>query len=252
MNAMDLLQSHKYVEAIAACRRRLAVNADDFGAIHTMADALLALERYEEALPLYERVDAHEKSRPNITPGHPGQQMGISCLYWFLEDRPKAIALMRGLVDGILDGSIQYSTDIAGGTTQGLLLYYMGATANRPDQMAFALNYMRKLLKRKYTFGGWPSPVARHYLGEISFGDLLAAATKQRELLQAVDVARGDLLSRRRLCTVLFHDAVKSRVQGDEDQCLVRMRQCFALENPLIEHEWYLARYEVEKAAAPT
>jgi hypothetical protein len=26
------------------------------------------------------------------------------------------------------------------------------------------------------------------------------------------------------------------------------MRECYALENPLIEQEWYLARYEVEQA----
>jgi hypothetical protein len=37
----------------------------------------------------------------------------------------KAIALMRDLVDGILDGSIQLG-DAAGGMTQGLLLFYMG------------------------------------------------------------------------------------------------------------------------------
>jgi len=76
----------------------------------------------------------------------------------------------------------------------------------------------------------------------------LAAATGQQELAQAIDVARVKLLSRRHLCKALFHDGVKSRVQGAEDQCLARMRECYALENPLIEHEWYLARYEVERA----
>jgi hypothetical protein len=173
--------------------------------------------------------------------------MDISCLYWFMGDHTKAIALMRGLVDGILDGSIQYSTDIAGGMTQGLLLSYMGATANRPDQMKFALDYVRNRA-RKYFPDSWPNPVARYCLGEISFGALLAAATGQQELPQAIDVARVKLLSRRRLCVALFHDGVKSRIHGDEESCLTRMRECYALENPLIEHEWYLARYEVERA----
>lgn len=132
---------------------------------------------------------------------------------------------------------------------QGLLLYYMGATANQPDQMEFALNYMRKRLKGRFAFKYWPAPVARYYLGEIPFSEVLAAATGERELARATDVARADLLTRRRLCGVLFHDGVRSRVKGAEDQCLIRMRQCCALENPLIEHEWYLARYEVEQAA---
>lgn len=248
MNVRQLLWSHKYAEAIEACRQMLSVNPNDFGAIHIEADALRALERYQEALPLYERVDAREKSRPNITPGHPGRQMDVSCLYWLLGDRPKAIALMRGMVDGILDGSIQYSTDVAGGITQGLLLYYMGATADQPGQTAFALEYLRKRLKRQHplTRDHWPAPVARYYLEEISFGDLLAAASGQREPAQAVDVARRDLYRRRHLCKALFHDGVKRRVQGSEDQCFIRMQECYRLENPLIEHEWYLARYEVE------
>jgi tetratricopeptide (TPR) repeat protein len=248
MNALDLLRAHKYADAIAACRQILSANPNDFAAIDTMASALLALERYEEALPLFERIDAHEKQR-EITPGHPGRQLEISCLYWFMGDRSKAIALMRGLVDGILDRSIQYG-DAAGGMTQGLLLYYMGATANQPNQMAFALDYMRNRLKRKFGFENWPCPVAHYYLGDISFDDLLAAATGQRDLSQATDIARVKLLGRRQLCGALFHDGAKSRAHGAEEQCLARMRQCYALEDPLIEPEWYLARHEVEQAAA--
>ena len=247
MNAMDLLQSHRYVEAIAACGQILSIKSGDIAATSIMAKALRALERYEEALPLFERIDAQEKGRSNIIPGHPGRQMDISCLYWFMGDHAKAIALMRGMVDRILDGSIQYSTDIAGGMTQGLLLSYMGVTAHRPDQMAFALDYMRKRTRKCFP-GSWPNPVVRYYLGEISFGDLLATATGQKGLAQAVEVARVKLLSRRQLCVVLFHDGIKSRINGDEAGCLARMRECHALENPLIEHEWYLARYEVEQA----
>ena len=107
MDALDLLESHKYPEAIAECRRRLSLNADDYGAMETMASALTALEQYKDAIPLLERVGAHSKEC-KLTPGHPGRQLDISCLYWFLGDRQRAIALMRGLVDGILDGSIQY------------------------------------------------------------------------------------------------------------------------------------------------
>lgn len=52
----------------------------------------------------------------------------------------------------------------------------------------------------------------------------------------------------RRLCVALFHDGVRSRAVGDEGHCLARMRECYGLEDPLIEQEWYLARYEVQKA----
>ena len=65
-----------------------------------------------------------------------------------------------------------------------------------------------------------------------------------------VTIARDDLLSRRQLCVALFHDGVRSRANGAEHHCQARMRQCYELENPLIEAEWYLARFEVWHAGA--
>jgi|GEM_PF-2142898 len=253
MDALDLLQSHEYAESVAACRQRLAVNPKDIGAMDTMASALRALEKYEEALPLFERVGAHEKEF-KIAPGMPGRQEDISCLYWFLGNRPKAIGLMRGLVDGILDGSIQYG-DLAGGMQQGLLLYYMAVTERQPDQAACALDYMRNRINQLKRFlpglpiDYWPVPVARYYLGDLAFDELLVFATSQRELPEAIAAARVKLMSRRQLCVALFHDGTRSRADGAEDRCLARMRECCALEDPLIEPEWYLARHEVERAA---
>ena len=254
MTAPELLASRRFEEAVAACKQTLSVNPNDFATIGRMALALRALERYQEALPLFERLDAYWKGI-KIAPGSPGRQMDISCLYWFLGYRQKAIALMRGLVDGILDGSIQYG-DAAGGMKQGLLLYYMAVTGRQPDQAACALDYMRnrinqlkRLLPPAIPINYWPVPVARYYLGDLEFGELLVFATGQRELSEAIAAAGVKLLSRRKLCVALFHDGAKSRAQGVEDHCLARMRECYALEDPLIEPEWYLARHEVERAA---
>jgi hypothetical protein len=243
MDAQDLLETHKYAEAVTECRRRLAIDPNDIGAADTLASALKAIKDYREALPLYERVGLHEQES-KLTPGHPGRKMDISCLHWFLGDREKAIQLMHGLVAGILDKSVQYG-DAAGGVTQGLLLYYMAVTENLADEASFALTFLKKRSKRS-AIRIWPGPVARYYLGEITFDNLLVAATGQCELAGAFEVARTKLLSRRRLCGALFHDAVRRRSQGAGEMCLARMRECYRLENPLIEPEWYLARYEVE------
>jgi tetratricopeptide (TPR) repeat protein len=120
MDALNLLRSHKYAEAIAECRRRLARDPNDIGAADTLASVLQAMEDYREALPLYERVGLDEQAS-ELTPGHPGRGIEISCMHWFLGDRRRAIDVMHGLVEGILDGSINYG-DAAGGVTQGLLL----------------------------------------------------------------------------------------------------------------------------------
>jgi tetratricopeptide (TPR) repeat protein len=254
LTAPELLASRRFAEAVAACKQVLSVNPNDFATMGRMALALRALERYEEALPLLERIGAHEKEC-EITPGHPGRQMDISCLCWFLGNRRKAIALMRGLVDGMLDGSIGYG-DAAGGMQQGLLLYYMAVTERQPDQAACALDYMRNRLNRLkrlvpgHLIESWPAPVARYYLGEIAFDELLVFATGERELPEATAAAEARMLSRRQLCVALFHDGTRNRAQGAEDRCLARMRQCFALKDPLIEPEWYLARHEVAQATA--
>jgi hypothetical protein len=163
-----------------------------------------------------------------------------------LGDHVLATKLMRELAEGILDRSINYG-DLAGGVEQGLLLYYMGTTAHDADAASFALKYLRNRANRS-AIQSWPGPLARHYLGETSFEDVLAEATGQRDLSDAIRAAEKNFLSLRRLCDALFHDGINCRAQGAEQQCIARMRQCYALEDPLIELAWYLARYEVERA----
>lgn len=174
----------------------------------------------------------------------PGRQMDISCMHWVLGKRREAIEIMRDLVKGVLDGSVRYG-DAAGGVGQGLLLYYMGVTEHLPEEISFALDYMRNRASRM-AIRSWPGPVARYYLGQIAFEGLVTAATGQPELPRAGEVASAQLFGRRRLCGALFHDGVRSRAHGDEEHCLIRMRECYGLENPLIEQEWYLARYEAQ------
>lgn len=153
---------------------------------------------------------------------------------------------MHGLVEGILNRSINYG-DAAGGITQGLLLYYMAVTQNLHEETAFALKYLKNRAKRSAA-SIWPGPIARYYIGEFTFEDLLVSATGQRNLSVALEVAGTKLLSRRRLCGALFHDGVRRRAHGTEEMCLARMRECYGLENPLIEPEWYFARYEVQQS----
>jgi hypothetical protein len=246
MDALKLWQAHRHAEAIAECRRRIAVNPDDVAAIDTLAGALLSARSYQEALPAFERVGADER-QCRVAPGQSGRQLDIACLHWLMGNRLTAIMLMRGAVHGILDDSIKYG-DAAGGVEQGLLLYYMGLTANDPDSVPFAIKYLRNRARRA-AICVWPGPLARYYLGDLAFEDVLAAATGQRDLPDATKVARTDLLKRRQLVGALFHDGVKKREEGAEEQCMVRMRECYALEDPLIELEWYLARHEVEQAS---
>jgi len=257
-NWRELMRSHRYVEAVQDMRRQLASNPNDMAAVGVLASALRAAGEYREALPLFERLDADrraDKVANILAPGTPGWLLDIGCLHWLLGDHAKAIQIMHGLAAGILDGSIQYG-DLGGGMAQGLLLYYMAVTEKNPAEMSFALDYLANRLKQKkkqfkqfkqYHLEFWPTPLAAYYLGEVPFATVMEAVD-QADSTPPVDPANAGLGRRKCLCMALFHDGVKSRAQGDEAHCLARMRECYGLENPLNQQEWYLAKYEVERA----
>lgn len=244
-----MVRSHRDAEAIAGLRRHLANNPDDMAAVEGMAKALRAQGEYGEAISFFERLSAHRKADNTanvLAPDNAAWQIDIACLYWLIENHSKAIHLMHDLVAGILNGSLKYG-DAAGGMSQGLLLYYMATSTNASEEASFALEYLRNRIKG--TFGQiWPCSVAQYYLGAIPFEAVMEGVNRQRSVPGLVEPAKIELARRRRLAVALFHDGVRSRAQDDEVRCIDRMRECYRLENPLIEQEWYLARYEVEKA----
>ena len=249
MKVQELMQSHRYAQAIAELQRDLANNPEDMNAVEGMAKALRANGDYGEALLFFDRLATHRKEDTianALAPRSAAWQIDIACLHWLLDDPSKAIGLIHGLVAGILDRSIKYG-DAAGGMSQGLLLYYMAITAKKPAEISFALDYLRSRVKRSFS-QIWPCPVAQYCLGDIALETVMEAVDRPRNLPAAADVANVELGRRRRLSVALFHDGVRSRAQGDEEHCLARMRECYGLENPLIEQEWYLARYEVQSA----
>ncbi len=230
------------------CQQELAKNPDDTAAVAGMAKALRAKAEYRESLRFFERLAvqrSEDKTANILAPGSFPWQIDIACLHWLLGNNSKAIQMMHDLVAGILNGSIKYG-DAAGGMTQGLLLYYMGITAKQPDEVFFALDYMINRVKHAVS-QNWPSPVAQYYLGNTSFENVMEFVNRQRIAPGMTEIAKVELSRRRRLTVALFHDGVRSRSQGDEERCLVRMRECYELENPLLEQEWYLARYEVQR-----
>jgi len=249
MKLQELIKLRRYSEAIADLQRDLGRNPDDMAAVEGMALVLRAKGDHAESLSFFRRLAGQRESDETtklLVPGSAAWRIDMACLCWLSQDRTKAIDLMHDLAAGILEGSIKYG-DAAGGMSQGLLLYYMAITSSLPTEVSFALDYLRKRVKRG--FGQiWPTPVARYYLGEISFDDVVEAVNRQPTLTGPLAAEKHELGIRRRLCVALFHRGVRFRAKGDEEHCLAHMKKCLALENPLIEQEWYLARYEIENA----
>jgi hypothetical protein len=121
----------------------------------------------------------------------------------------------------------------------------MATTDNISAEVSFALDYMRNRVRWSYS-NVWPCLIAQYYLGDITFETVIDDVNRQPTLAR-LDAAKLDLGRRRRLCVALFHDGTRFRAQDDEKHCLARMLECYGLENPMLDQEWYLARYEVQK-----
>ena len=243
MKPRDLLTAHRYAEAILAYRERLQAEPEHWPSIAGLADALKANGSYAEALPLLERVDEYERAQ---LPGSAGRKIDMACLCWCLEDQDRAKQLIRAAVDGILNRSIEFA-DLAGGVTQGALLYFMGVTTHDDDATQFALSYLEKL-RRKSRIKYWPGPIALYLLGQLDTETLLIAACGQSNVEEATRSVENNILLRRQLCVALFYVGIRLRAQGMEVECLKWLQACIALQNPLVEPEWYLAKHEVHQA----
>jgi hypothetical protein len=131
MKWSELIWSHKYADAIRDLRRHLANSPDDTPAVGWMAYALPAAGDYREALVFFEQRAEHrrrDKAANAAAPGSAPWDIDIACLHWLCGDRAKAMQMMHGLAAGVLDGTIQYVSDAAGGVQRGLLLYYMAVS----------------------------------------------------------------------------------------------------------------------------
>lgn len=85
----------------------------------------------------------------------------------------------------------------------------------------------------------------KQILGELSFGDVLEGATKERSLPAAYEAAKSSRLVLGQLGIALFHDGGLMRASGDEAGCMERMQQVFDLGYQTESIRWQLARHEV-------
>lgn len=245
MTALDLLMSGRFVEAIEAYRRAVAISPDDLGSLDGLASSLMNAGEYAEAIPLKLRL--HEADKAEV-PDHPGQHLYLAVAYWCLEDRARAIELVRGLCGAILDGSVSMAPDHAGGATFGLVLHYMALTAGDDGNRDYALQFLRKLntkYDKRPTMFRYPVATVKQLLGEVSFEDSLASASGERDLAAAHRAARGNRSTMLALGQALFHDGAIRRTHGDEEGCRARMQEVFDLGYQTESVCWYLARHEV-------
>jgi hypothetical protein len=263
--------AHRGREAVAAMNRFVRREPGDYLHHANRGILYLFLDRLDEAFADF--AQARELHLRSVPEGEGAYSRDLATVEWLRGNKAEAIREVRSAVDGILDGTITYA-DFAGGVGPGLLLWFMGLRADDAEAAQYALKYLKKLSKRR-KIKSWPGPLALYALGKLSFEDVLyevggphdeAMYTNVDGVLCRMDTLGGsrdlatvrrwaetDLLRRRQLCRALFYRGVKSLSEGDAKGYAWWMGECCALENPILEMEWYIARHEarqVEKIRA--
>jgi hypothetical protein len=245
MRALDYLMTGRFAEAVTAYQMKLTACSDDQASASGLAHAYMGAGRYADAIPWEWRV--HENAKKE-NPDSPGELLYLTCAYWCLEERSRAMELARELCNSIANGTVSMSPDQAGGATFGLILHYMAVTVRDGENHDFALEYLRKLnakYRKRPTLFRYPVETVKQLLGEASFEDALEAATKERSLASAYTSAESNRSIKLALGIALFHDGALRRAQNDELACADRMKQVNDLGYQTDAFRWYLARHEV-------
>lgn len=242
MDPWDLILKQKYADAVELYRLQSADTSKDPPTLSNYGTALLCVENLVMAKKMFERANTFAnkemrgKSRPYLC--------NIATVQWLMGKPGDAIKTVTASVNGILDGSIHYA-DMAGGVSQGLMLWYFGFEANDAAAQELAKKYLQKLVKRS-RIKWWPGPIAQYMMGQKKREDVLVEACGTKDECEAIQLAKSDTLKRRELVNALFYFAVRERMHGNEEKCRRLMRECVGLENPYLEEEWFLARAEVD------
>jgi lipoprotein NlpI len=148
--------------------------------------------------------------------------------YWFLDQPSQAVEAWR-------QGLTTPYTDAAGGVVIPALLLYAG---ERLDDSAFrteALRLLHKHARRKLQ--EWPGAIVPFLLGKIGIA----------ELEKRVQMAINENLLERWQCQADFYIAVRALREGDWATFQSKMTRCSESPYGYLEHEHYLARWEVER-----
>jgi hypothetical protein len=239
----QFLKESRFADAVRIGEAELAKDGRDAWEVAgNRAHAYLQLGRYVEAYDCYalrDRID--QKLRSGLRHLHPMAQVA-----WLLKLDAQAATLAKEDVELLAAGDTTMA-DAAGGVANALFYYYCGSKLRDEGAKSRALEFIRHLAKRSGRFRNWPGPIGAFYLGDISFEEVLFAASRQRDLPKALAAAGDSPLVKRELIQALFYAGARRRDLSDDAGCTALMEAASALRNPFAELEWYLACKEANE-----
>jgi hypothetical protein len=223
----DLIKSKRY-EAAVTEYTRLYQEQGSHVHLHNRGLAHLLMGNYAAALVDFQHA-IHDDTSNYIF-------AGVSA--WCLSRHDEAVSFWRA---GL---SAPYA-DAAGGVEIPALLLYGGCRLGNPALQNEAIQLLKEMREqdRPIDFvhpglAAWPGAIVPFLLGDFD----------QTQLQGAVDDARNDILKQRWQCAADFYVGLHAAHEGDESTFQDSMRRCAASQHGELEHGFYLARWEVDRA----
>jgi len=244
-DAWHLIKSGRYDEAAQQLERHINAGGIhvELGHFGNKSVAELAAGRMLEAERTLKesQVFAERQARGS------NLLLKLSELQWLNGHTEEAIESLRARIRGLQDGTVQF-TDAAGGAKEGLILYYYGVRLDRDEVLDEASQWLNRVRKRRQLrLKVWPGPLVLWFFGELDDSAILSEGCETTSIEGAVTIARSNILIRRQLIEICFHQGVRAMREGDGLRCKDFFENAACLENPLVELEWYLARHEVDR-----
>ncbi len=222
----DLVRQRKYQESLEGFARQLEQSPRIMPHMivhNNRAKAYLGLRDYTAAAADYE---ACIHMNPNSDEGY----IGYGVCQWCLRQPDEAMEWWR-------HGLGTTYTDAAGGVTIPGLLLYGGLRLHDVVVQKEARQLLRKCARRKQ-LANWPGAIVPYLLGSLPTDQFRNAA--------ALPTASTPLSERRR-CQANFYIGVRALVETENAEFQQGMRACAASLNGFLEHEYYLATWEVDQ-----
>lgn len=242
----NLMETKQYEAAVREYTRLYRKEKSDLW-LNNRGLAYLLMGDHAASLADYQHGIQANPSESRST--HPFIYAGI-CL-WYLNRPDEAIPTWRA-------GLTAPYADAAGGVELPALLLYGGIRLEMSALMKEATRllkkhwskYLRRQKQRQersrptshaaFVHPGlvaWPGAIVPLLLGELDVG----------RFREAADGTTSDILRQRQRCAADFYVGVHAALQSDVPTFEQSMRRCASSERGLLEHEYFLARWEVER-----
>lgn len=186
----------------------------------------LALQDYTAALEAFTRVIAvkpHDRRSDS-------EYLYQGICFWYLNHPSRTVEIWRQSL------AAPY-TDAAGGVQASAILLYAAERLQDTPLRKEALRLLRKHARRKLQ--GWPGPIVPFLLEQHNAAEL--------DWQVSVSTVRNQTLLDRWQCQADFYIALRALREGDRGLFTGRMIRCAQSPYGLLEPEYYLALWEVQR-----